>query len=756
MSSTPLTISYQPAMYWALPIYLADRLKYFEELGLDPSFVAYPSGGPQVAAAAESKAWDIGGAGVVPNILGWTKSIETIGISNDESATNALVANANGVVDWPTIVASGTLGDGVQMIITPNSTGQFAAEACLDHYGVEYDPDSNFLYSPDQAAVIAGMSGLNVANFGSLWAPNTYAFVEKNAGAEVICNGTTAGAPVPGGIMVRKEFGEEHPDIVAKVLAAWLRGINYMLDPNYRDDTIAHLRKFYAFPVSDRAIEIEFTRPLYDIEGQLEMMKRIGTNGEGPSTLGSWFKASIDFMLRQGTLAEEPDPDSFINNSYMRMVFEDEYLREFTKMPGPKEVNYNYLTAIRPVGLAFAGLIIVGSIACVLWTWRRRKGKVVRASQPFFLVMICVGTLIMGSSIIPLSIDDSIATETGCTKACIAFPWLLSIGFSTIFSALMSKIWRINRIQKNAQNFRRISVRARDVLTPFVVLMTLNVLLLLLWTLLDPLVWMRTEPNSDYQSYGYCTTQGNSWKIFIALLVALNFCALTMACFQAWRARKISTEFSESSYVAYTIFSLLQALLIGLPVLLLVQDNAMASYFVWSVLIFIVCATILILLFIPKMKAVRKKEKRRASTVSAGMGGSRFSEYSSYERRNSDHTHASASTIAQAASLERQNRRFSSLEKENKKFKDGLDKLKDFLQTEGIADADVLFEKAGLLALTPSDAAQEGVGKYSVNGCIKQKSKSRVSFIENFYSEDNASDELDCCGTGPVASEEQV
>ena len=49
-------------MYWALPIYLADRLKYFEELGLDPSFVAYPSGGPQIAAADESKAWDIGGA----------------------------------------------------------------------------------------------------------------------------------------------------------------------------------------------------------------------------------------------------------------------------------------------------------------------------------------------------------------------------------------------------------------------------------------------------------------------------------------------------------------------------------------------------------------------------------------------------------------------------------------------------------------------------------------------------------------------
>mmetsp|Transcript_3941 Transcript_3941/g.7750 ORF Transcript_3941/g.7750 Transcript_3941/m.7750 type:complete len:134 (-) Transcript_3941:15-416(-) len=34
----PVTISYQPALYWALPIYLADQRGYFDELGLDASF----------------------------------------------------------------------------------------------------------------------------------------------------------------------------------------------------------------------------------------------------------------------------------------------------------------------------------------------------------------------------------------------------------------------------------------------------------------------------------------------------------------------------------------------------------------------------------------------------------------------------------------------------------------------------------------------------------------------------------------------
>jgi hypothetical protein len=87
-------------------------------------------------------------------------------------------------------------------------------------------------------------------------------------------------------------------------------------------------------------------------------------------------------------------------------------------------------------------------------------------------------------------------------------------------------------------------------------------------------------------------------------------------------------------------------------------------------------------------------------------------------------------------------------------LKDGLDNLKDYLLLEGVADADVLFEKAGLLSLTLTDAGQEEVGKESsANGCTKQKSKSRVSFVD---SEDSAVDELDCGGTGPVASEEQV
>jgi hypothetical protein len=81
-----------------------------------------------------------------------------------------------------------------------------------------------------------------------------------------------------------------------------------------------------------------------------------------------------------------------------------------------------------------------------------------------------------------------------------------SLGFAMTFSALFSKIWRLNRIYHNASNFRRVKVRKIDVMLPFVVLMSANFAVLLAWTLVDPRVWHRTEPDVNYNSEGYCVS----------------------------------------------------------------------------------------------------------------------------------------------------------------------------------------------------------------------------------------------------------
>src|SRR6201989_3344401 len=86
-----IKVSYQPALYWSLPYYIASEKSWWKEAGLEPQFSTFPSGAPQMAAAG-SKSWDVGGTGSAPATLGAQRfDILTIGITNDESTGNALM-----------------------------------------------------------------------------------------------------------------------------------------------------------------------------------------------------------------------------------------------------------------------------------------------------------------------------------------------------------------------------------------------------------------------------------------------------------------------------------------------------------------------------------------------------------------------------------------------------------------------------------------------------------------------------------------
>lgn len=129
-----------------------------------------------------------------------------------------------------------------------------------------------------------------------------------------------------------------------------------------------------------------------------------------------------------------------------------------------------------------------------MWHAYRKSSPVVKASQPFFLIMICVGTAVLSTAIVPFGIDDSRYSNQTCSRACMSIPWLVSTGFTIAFSAVFSKLHRINQLM--ASNMRKIKVTEMDVLKPFAVLFTINLIVLVIWTLVDPPEWSR-QPVQD-------------------------------------------------------------------------------------------------------------------------------------------------------------------------------------------------------------------------------------------------------------------
>jgi len=324
---TPVRLSLQ-ITYWAVPPYVAQRLGYFQELGLNVSFVTYPSGAPQVNQSSE---WDIGATGSVPAILAaaasGTNSITTIGISNDESEVNALVGPLD--EEWP----PAALDNATVISVTPASTGQLAVEECLVQAGFTNLSALAFEYRQPSEVLQALEDG--TAKYGGLWPPMLYTYLGGGGNVDaadnraVLCTGKDAGVVIPGSIVVRDDWAEANPQVVAKVLAAWLRGIEYVQDIDKRAEVLSYMDDFYGengLSVSLKDMERDIiTRPLFGLEDQIAIL-----SGEAPN----WYDRIAEFMKSSGLIDDVPSTDSYLTSKYMEMVSEDDTLREFASGGG--------------------------------------------------------------------------------------------------------------------------------------------------------------------------------------------------------------------------------------------------------------------------------------------------------------------------------------------------------------------------------------------------------------------------------------
>ncbi len=319
-SPVEIKVSYQPALYWALPFFVATEKNWWAEVGLKPVFSTFPAGVPQIAASA-SKSWDVGGTGSVPAVLGHVRfGIKTIGVTNDESAGNALLARkelADKFAKDPQSIKGQTI------VLTANSTGDYAVQSCLKRWGINKSDVT--IKNMGQAEIISAMSSAN-ADLAGVWAPNIYTLEEK-AGARVLCSGKEGGAVVPGALIARGEYAEQNPENVAKFLAVYLRAWKWM--GANKAEAVAMMKKFYeqgGVAVSEVSMKKEFdTRPTFDLAQQLERMDR----SKGASPVDGWFSDIATFMRGTGAIQTVPAAGEFITDAFMKRVQADPKLREF-------------------------------------------------------------------------------------------------------------------------------------------------------------------------------------------------------------------------------------------------------------------------------------------------------------------------------------------------------------------------------------------------------------------------------------------
>jgi ABC-type uncharacterized transport system permease subunit len=114
-----------------------------------------------------------------------------------------------------------------------------------------------------------------------------------------------------------------------------------------------------------------------------------------------------------------------------------------------------------------------------------------------------------------------------------------------------------------------IQVSSIDMLKVASVLVSVNFVITLSWSLVSPLKWTRIAKSKtdsfDRPTESYAVCESEHSIFFAVLLVAANIGYLLRGTFWAYRTRNIATEYNESRFVGMALAAVLQVWLMGVP-----------------------------------------------------------------------------------------------------------------------------------------------------------------------------------------------
>ena len=155
-----------------------------------------------------------------------------------------------------------------------------------------------------------------------------------------------------------------------------------------------------------------------------------------------------------------------------------------------------------------------------------------------------------------------------------------------------------------------------DVIVPCPLIV--NIAVLIAMSVTGSVMYERTDLAFDQfgrttESFGHCEYGNRKWYIIPIAIINVGF--LLCSVYQAYAARHLSTEFSESKYIFKALLIMMVTICVGIPVVALSYETPSAVAFISSAMITIVCMSVLVYIFWPKFKFVRQQEKGDGSST---------------------------------------------------------------------------------------------------------------------------------------------
>ncbi|XP_022217275.2 metabotropic glutamate receptor [Drosophila obscura] len=206
-------------------------------------------------------------------------------------------------------------------------------------------------------------------------------------------------------------------------------------------------------------------------------------------------------------------------------------------------MRWNSLFALIPMAIAILG-IAVTIIVIVLFA-KNHDTPLVRASGRELSYTLLFGILVCYCNTFALVAKPTIGS-------CVLQRFGIGVGFSIIYSALLTKTNRISRIfhsaSKSAQRLKYISPQSQVVITAS--LIAIQVLITMIWMVVEPPGTRFSYPDRT-EVILKCKIQDMSF-LFSQLY---NMILITICTVYAIKTRKIPENFNESKFIGFTMYT---------------------------------------------------------------------------------------------------------------------------------------------------------------------------------------------------------
>lgn len=312
------------------PIWYAKDQGWDKEAGLDLDLLYFNSG-MDTLNTLPAGSWVFAGVGAIPAVMGALRyDISVIALCNDEAAANAVLVRPDSPIakvrgfnrDYPDIHGSPETVKGATILTTTVSSSHYALDKWLKALGLS-EKDVT-IKNMDQAAALAAFD-YGIGDAVVLWAPLTY--VGTSRGWVVAATPRETGNPLPLLLVANRSYAEKNPEVTAKFVELYLRGIEYIKTTPQEELLPVYLRFYTEWAGSEYTPELArrdlSAHILYSLDEQLKLFDI----SNGPSKVQQWLSTVAEFFFDTGRISRAElarvHGSAYVTSTFLQMARKD-------------------------------------------------------------------------------------------------------------------------------------------------------------------------------------------------------------------------------------------------------------------------------------------------------------------------------------------------------------------------------------------------------------------------------------------------